>query len=268
MLRQGKDVEHLELIRGLLLPFLGTLGGAACVFFTRQELRPLVRRSLEGFAAGVMTAAAVWSLLLPALEQAAAMGRWSVVPAVGGFWMGILFLLLLDRTVPHLHQDSGRPEGPRSRLERTTMLALAVTLHNIPEGLAVGVTLAGRMTGDETVSAAGALALALGIALQNFPEGAVISLPLRAAGMSRGRAFWYGVLSGAAEPMAAGAAMLAASLTLPALPYLLSFAAGAMIYVVVEELIPEASAGEHSNLGTLLFALGFTLMLALDVVLG
>ena len=229
----------MELIRGLLLPFLGTLGGAACVFLTRQELRPLIRRSLEGFAAGVMTAAAVWSLLLPALEQAAAMGRWSVVPAVGGFWLGIFFLLLLDRTVPHLHQDSGQPEGPRSRLERTTMLALAVTLHNIPEGLAVGVTLAGRMAGDGTVSAAGALALALGIALQNFPEGA----------------------------LAAGAAFLAAGLTLPALPYLLGFAAGAMIYVVVEELIPEASAGEHSNLGTLLFALGFTLMLALDVVL-
>ena len=247
----------MELIRGLLLPFLGTLGGAACVFLTRQELRPLIRRSLEGFAAGVMTAAAVWSLLLPALEQAAAMGR----------WLGIFFLLLLDRTVPHLHQDSGQPEGPRSRLERTTMLALAVTLHNIPEGLAVGVTLAGRMAGDGTVSAAGALALALGIALQNFPEGAVISLPLRASGMGRGRAFWYGVLSGAAEPLAAGAAFLAAGLTLPALPYLLGFAAGAMIYVVVEELIPEASAGEHSNLGTLLFALGFTLMLALDVVL-
>ena len=257
----------MELIRGLLLPFLGTLGGAACVFLTRQELRPLIRRSLEGFAAGVMAAAAVWSLLLPALEQAAAMGRWSVVPAVGGFWLGIFFLLLLDRTVPHLHQDSGQPEGPRSRLERTTMLALAVTLHNIPEGLAVGVTLAGRMAGDGTVSAAGALALALGIALQNFPEGAVISLPLRASGMGRGRAFWYGVLSGAAEPLAAGAAFLAAGLTLPALPYLLGFAAGAMIYVVVEELIPEASAGEHSNLGTLLFALGFTLMLALDVVL-
>ena len=196
------------------------------------------------------------------------MEQWAFLPAVAGFWLGILFLLLLDRTIPHLHRSSSAPEGPRTRLKRTTMLVLAVTLHNIPEGMAVGVVLAGWMAGDETITVAGALALSIGIALQNFPEGAIISMPLRAEGTGKGRAFLYGLLSGVVEPLAAILTILAARLILPALPCLLSFAAGAMIYVVVEELIPEASAGEHSNLGTLFFAAGFTVMLALDVALG
>ena len=245
----------------LLIPFLGTSLGAGCVFFLKEKLNLMLQRSLTGFAAGVMVAASVWSLLVPAMDQAEDMGRWAFLPAVIGFWLGVLFLLVLDRTIPHLHQNSTQPEGPHTRLKRTTMLVLAVTLHNIPEGMAVGVVLAGWMAGNSGITAAGTLALSLGIALQNFPEGAIISMPLRAEGMGKGRAFLYGVLSGIVEPLAAG-------LILPALPYLLSFAAGAMIYVVVEELIPEASAGEHSNLGTLFFAAGFTIMLALDVALG
>ena len=213
-------------------------------------------------------AASIWSLLVPAMEQAEAMGQWAFLPAVVGFWLGILFLLALDRTIPHLHQGSSQPEGPHTRLKRTTMLVLAVTLHNIPEGMAVGVVLAGWMAGNETITVTGALALSIGIAIQNFPEGAIISMPLRAEGMGKGQAFLYGALSGVAEPVAAVLTIWAAGLILPALPYLLSFAAGAMVYVVVEELIPEASAGEHSNLGTLFFAAGFTIMLALDVALG
>ena len=252
----------------LFLPFLGTSLGAGCVFFLESGMRPLVQRALTGFAAGVMVAASVWSLLAPAMEQAADMGQWAFLPAVAGFWLGILFLLILDRTIPHLHQNSEQPEGLHARLKRTTMLVLAVTLHNIPEGMAVGVVLAGWMAGDSGITAAGTLALSLGIAVQNFPEGAIISMPLRAEGAGKGRAFLYGVLSGVAEPLAAVLTIWAAGLILPALPYLLSFAAGAMIYVVVEELIPEASAGEHSNLGTLFFAAGFTVMLALDVALG
>ena len=247
----------------LLLPFLGTSLGAGCVFFLKRGMRPLVQRALTGFAAGVMVAASVWSLLVPAMEQAADMGQWAFLPAVAGFWLGILFLLILDRTIPHLHQNSVQPEGPHTRLKRTTMLVLAVTLHNIPEGMAVGVVLAGWMAGNS-----GTLALSLGIAIQNFPEGAIISMPLQAEGAGKGRAFLYGVLSGIMEPLAAVLTIWAAGLILPALPYLLSFAAGAMIYVVVEELIPEASAGEHSNLGTLFFAAGFTIMLVLDVALG
>ena len=238
------------------------------MFFLKRGMNLLVQRALTGFAAGVMVAASVWSLLVPAMEQAEDMGQWAFFPAVVGFWLGILFLLVLDRTVPHLHRNSSQPEGPHTRLKRTTMLVLAVTLHNIPEGMAVGVVLAGWMAGNGGITAAGTLALSIGIALQNFPEGAIISMPLRAEGMGKGRAFLYGVLSGIVEPLAAGLTMLAAGLILPALPYLLSFAAGAMIYVVVEELIPEASAGEHSNLGTLFFAAGFTIMLALDVALG
>ena len=213
-----------------------------------------------------MTAASVWSLLVPSIEQAADMGQWAFFPALAGFWLGILFLLALDRTIPHLHQSGTQPEGPHTRLRRTTMLA--VTLHNIPEGMAVGVVLAGWMSGDSGITSAGTLALSIGIAIQNFPEGAIISVPLRGEGMGKGRAFLYGVLSGAAELLAAALTVWAAGLILPALPYLLSFAAGAMIYVVVEELLPEASAGEHSNLGTLFFAAGFTLMLVLDVALG
>ena len=253
---------------GLLLPFLGTSLGAGCVFFLKRRMNPLVQRALTGFAAGVMAAASVWSLLIPAMEQAGGLGRWAFLPAVGGFWLGVLFLLVLDRTIPHLHQNSDQPEGPRAHLKRTTMLVLAVALHNVPEGMAVGVVLAGWMAGDSGITAAGTLALSMGIAIQNFPEGAIISMPLRSEGAGKGRAFLYGVLSGAVEPLAAVLTIWMAGLILPALPYLLSFAAGAMLYVVVEELIPEASAGEHSNLGTLFFAAGFTIMLALDVMLG
>ncbi len=252
----------------LLLPFVGTSLGAGGVFFLKRGMSPLVQRGLTGFAAGVMVAASVWSLLVPAMEQAADLGQWAFLPAVAGVWLGILFLLLLDRAIPHLHQNSDQPEGPRTKLKRTTMLILAVALHNIPEGMAVGVVLAGWMAGNSGITAAGTLALSLGIAIQNFPEGAIISMPLQAEGMGKGRAFLYGILSGVVEPLAAVLTIWAAGLILPALPYLLSFAAGAMIYVVVEELIPEASAGEHSNLGTLFFGLGFTIMLALDVALG
>ena len=242
--------------------------GAGCVFFLKDAMNPLIQRALTGFAAGVMVAASVWSLLVPAMEQAADMGRWAFIPAVVGFWLGILFLLALDRTIPHLHQSGGSPEGPHTQLRRTTMLVLAVTLHNIPEGMAVGVVLAGWMAGNGAITAAATLALSIGIAIQNFPEGAVIAIPLHGEGVGKSRAFLYGVLSGAAEPLAAVLAIWAAGLILPALPYLLSFAAGAMVYVVVEELIPESSAGRHSNLGTLFFAVGFTVMLALDVALG
>lgn len=254
-------------IQGVLLPFLGTTLGAGCVLFMKKSLHPMVQRGLTGFAAGVMVAASVWSLLIPAMEQAEGMGKWSFIPAVVGFWLGILFLLLLDRAVPHLHQGSREPEGPGSALKRTTMLVLAVTLHNIPEGMAVGVVYAGWIAGNETITLAGAVTLALGIALQNFPEGAIISLPLRAEGMSKGESFLWGTVSGAVEPLAALLTIWAAHWIIPALPYLLSFAAGAMIYVVVEELIPEMSQGRHSNFGTVCFSLGFTLMLALDVAL-
>lgn len=259
---------EFELVRGILIPFLGTTLGAACVFFIRKSLNSGVQRVLTGFAAGVMVAASVWSLLIPAMEQSASMEEWAFLPAVIGFWLGILFLLLLDRLVPHLHQGSENPEGPHVKLKRSTMLVLAVTLHNIPEGMAVGVLFAGWMSGSGTITMAGALALSIGIAIQNFPEGAIISMPLRAAGMEKRKAFLYGTMSGAVEPIAAALTILASSFIVPVLPYLLSFAAGAMIYVVVEELIPEMSAGEHSNLGTVSFALGFTVMLALDVALG
>ena len=257
-----------ETLQGILLPFLGTVLGAACVFVMRSALPPAVQRSLTGFAAGVMVAAAVWSLLIPAMEQAAELGRWAFVPAVIGAWMGVVFLLLLDKTIPHLHRHSAKPEGLHIPWKRTTMLVLAVTLHNIPEGMAVGAVQAGWTSGHSGISAMEALALSLGIAIQNFPEGAIIAIPLRAEGMGKSRAFLLGCLSGTAEPLAALLTLWAAGLILPALPYLLSFAAGAMLYVVVEELIPEASAGEHSNIGTLCFAGGFTLMMALDIALG
>ncbi len=259
---------RIEVLWGILLPFLGTTLGSACALFVKGELNRSLQRALTGFAAGVMVAASVWSLLIPAMEQSEGMGAWSFVPAVAGFWLGILFLLALDRAIPHLHQGSDEPEGPRTNLRRTTMLVLAVTLHNIPEGMAVGASLAGWLEGSETVTMAGALTLALGIAIQNFPEGAIISMPLRAEGMGRRDAFLRGTLSGAVEPVAAALTIWAATIVVPALPYLLSFAAGAMLYVVVEELIPEASQGKHSNLGTLFFAAWFTLMLALDVALG
>lgn len=258
----------MEAFYGILIPFLGTSLGAACVFFLKKTLSDAVQRALTGFAAGVMVAASVWSLLIPAIAQSAALGRWSFLPAALGFWAGILFLLALDHIIPHLHAKSGQAEGPKSRLQRTTMMVLAVTLHNIPEGMAVGVVYAGYVTGSASITAMGALALSLGIAIQNFPEGAIISMPLKAEGMSRGRAFWAGTLSGAVEPVGALFTIWAAGLVVPALPYLLSFAAGAMIYVVVEELIPEMSQGEHSNVGTICFALGFSVMMVLDVALG
>ena len=236
-----------NVILELLLPFLGTSLGAGGVFFLKGRMNLMLQRSLTGFAAGVMVAASIWSLLVPAMEQAENMGRWAFLPAVIGFWLGILFLLVLDRTIPHLHQNSSQPEGPHTRLKRTTMLVLAVTLHNIPEEMAVGVVLAGWMAGNEMITVTEALALSIGIAIQNFPEGAIISMPLRAEGIGKGQSFLYGVLSGIVEPIAAALTIWAAGFILPALPYLLSFAAGAMIYVVVEELIPEASAGEKSN---------------------
>ena len=253
---------------GLLIPFAGTAAGAACVFFMRKELSRSVQRALTGFAAGVMVAASIWSLIIPAIEQSAAKGRWAFLPAFMGFWFGILFLLLLDHIIPHLHRSIGQAEGPKSHLARTTMMVLAVTLHNIPDGMAVGVVYAGLITGSADISAGGALALALGIAIQNFPEGAIISMPLYAEGKSKPKSFWLGVLSGAVEPAFGALTVLIAGFIVPAVPYLLSFAAGAMLYVVVEELIPEMSAGEHSNIGVVSFAVGFSLMMALDVALG
>ena len=253
---------------GILIPFLGTSFGAACVFFMRKEMGDRLQRMLTGFAAGVMVAASIWSLLIPAMEQVSDMGKLAFVPAVAGFWCGILFLLLLDHIIPHLHRNSQRAEGPRSQLKRTTMLVLAVTLHNIPEGMAVGVVYAGYLAGNTQISAAAAMALSLGIAIQNFPEGAIISMPLRAEGTGKPKAFLGGVLSGIVEPIGAILTILAAGLIVPALPYLLSFAAGAMLYVVVEELIPEMSQGEHSDVGTIFFAVGFSVMMMLDVALG
>ena len=258
----------MEAFFGVLLPFLGTSLGAACVFFMKSTLGGAVQRSLTGFAAGVMTAASVWSLLIPAIEQSGELGGLAFLPAFLGFWLGVLFLLTLDHVIPHLHAGSEQAEGPESRLRRTTMMVLAVTLHNIPEGMAVGVVYAGYISGSGQITAAGALALSLGIAIQNFPEGAVISMPLRAEGMKKGKAFAGGVLSGVVEPVGAVLTILCAGLIVPALPYLLSFAAGAMLYVVVEELIPEMSQGRHSNIGTVFFAVGFSVMMVLDVALG
>ena len=258
----------LTVVWGLLLPLIGTALGAACVFLLRRGLADRTQRSLTGFAAGVMTAASVWSLLIPAMEQSAGLGRWAFLPAAAGFWLGVLFLLALDHLVPHLHQKSQKAEGPRSQLKRTTMLTLAVTLHNIPEGMAVGAVYAGFLSDSAQITLTGAVALSLGIAIQNFPEGAILSLPLCAEGMKKSRAFWSGALSGAVEPVAAALTILASGWVIPALPCLLSFAAGAMVYVVVEELIPEMSQGEHAHAGVLAFAAGFTLMMALDVALG
>ncbi|MFQ9985766.1 MAG: ZIP family metal transporter [Lachnospiraceae bacterium] len=257
----------METFIGIMIPFLGTTLGSACVFFMKKSLGDLVRRALAGFAAGVMVAASIWSLLIPAIEQSEGMGKLSFLPAFIGFWVGVLFLLLLDRLIPHLHVGSEQAEGPKSKLGRTTMMVLAVTLHNIPEGMAVGVVYAGFLSGNTQITAASALALSLGIAIQNFPEGAIISMPLRAEGERKGRAF-LGVLSGVVEPIGAVLTLLAAQLVIPALPYLLSFAAGAMLYVVVEELIPEMSQGKHSNIGTIFFAVGFSVMMTLDVALG
>lgn len=253
---------------GLLIPFAGTVLGSGMVFFMRKELGMQVQRALTGFASGVMVAASIWSLIVPALEQSDGMGKLSFVPAAVGFWIGILFLLFLDSVIPHLHMNAEKAEGPKSKLQKTTMMVLAVTLHNIPEGMAVGVVFAGLMSGSVPVTAGGALALSIGIAIQNFPEGAIISMPLHSKGKTKFGAFMDGALSGAVEPIGALLTIFAAQLVVPAMPYLLSFAAGAMMYVVVEELIPEMSEGEHSNIGVIMFALGFTLMMALDVALG
>lgn len=249
---------------GILIPFLGTALGAACVFFMKKALSDAVQRSLTGFAAGVMVAASVWSLLIPAIEQSAGMGKLSFLPAFLGFWLGILFLLALDHIIPHLHANSAQAEGPKSRLQRTTMMVLAVTLHNIPEGMAVGAAYAGCVAAGAATPAA-AFTLALAIAIQNVPEGAIVALPLRTAGAGKGRAFLGGVLSGAVEPLAAGVTVLAAALIVPALPWLLGFAAGAMLYVVAAELLPTRG---DSGPGALAFAAGFTVMMILDVALG
>ena len=258
----------MQLAVGLLLPFVGTTLGAACVFFMKGQMKPLVQKMLLGFASGVMVAASVWSLLIPAMDMSEEMGKYAFIPAAAGFLLGILFLLGMDRAVPHLHMGAECSEGPKCSLKKTTMLVLAVTLHNIPEGMAVGVVFAGMLSQNTEITVAGAFALSVGIAIQNFPEGAIISMPLKSEGTGKGKAFLYGMLSGAVEPVAAVITILLAGFITPVLPYLLSFAAGAMLYVVVEELIPEASEGEHSNIGTIGFAAGFVLMMILDVALG
>jgi ZIP family zinc transporter len=256
-----------SLLIGLLIPLFGTVLGSAFVFLLKGEMSDRLQKSLLGFASGVMVAASVWSLLIPAMDMGADKGPWSVLPAAVGFLLGIGFLLLVDALTPHLHLGADAPEGPRSQLSRTAMLVLAVTIHNLPEGMAVGVVFAGVGGDTPTLSLAAAIAVSVGIAIQNVPEGAIISIPMRAAGNSRLRSFAIGALSGVVEPLGAVAVLLLASVLRPLLPYLLSFAAGAMCYVVVEELIPEASTGRHTNLSTIGFALGFVLMMALDVVL-
>ena len=258
----------MEVLMGIAIPFLGTTLGAAMVFFMKNKMNGKVEKLLLGFAAGVMIAASIWSLLNPSIDMAEEQGEISWVPAAVGFCLGIIFLLILDSIVPHLHLKSEKPEGIKSKIKREIMLVLAVTLHNIPEGMATGVVFAGSMMGNASISMAGAFALAIGLAIQNFPEGAIISMPLRAEGMSKGKAFLYGTLSGIVEPIAAILTILLASFVVPILPYLLAFAAGAMIYVVVEELIPESQAGEHSNIGTIGVAIGFVVMMILDVALG
>ena len=258
----------MNTVIGLSIPFIGTTLGSACVFLMRGELKKSLERALSGFAAGVMVAASIWSLIVPAIEQSSGKGKFAFLPAFIGFWFGILFLLLLDHVIPHLHRSINQVEGPRSHLTRTAMMVLAVTLHNIPEGMAVGVVYAGFVSGSSNITAGAALALALGIAIQNFPEGAIISMPLYAEGRSKPKSFGLGVLSGVVEPVFGALTVLIAGLVVPAMPYLLSFAAGAMLYVVVEELIPEMSAGKHSNIGVISFAIGFSLMMALDVALG
>jgi len=257
-----------NIFEGLMIPFAGTTLGSACVFFMKKELGRNTQRALSGFASGVMVAASIWSLIIPALELSADKGRLSFSAPVIGFWLGILFLLILDSVIPHLHLYAEEAEGVRSKAAKTTMMLLAVTLHNIPEGMAVGVIYAGLLSGGGKITAGDAFALALGIAIQNFPEGAIISMPLHSEGKSKIKSFAGGTLSGAVEPLGALLTVLALRLVVPAMPYFLSFAAGAMIYVVVEELIPEMSQGEHSNIGFVMFALGFTVMMALDVALG
>ena len=256
------------IVIGLLIPFLGTMLGSAFVFLMKGEMSLRLQKTLLGFASGVMVAASVWSLLIPAMEMEANKGALSVLPAAVGFLLGIGFLFLIDELTPHLHIGTDKPEGMTSRLSKTAMLALAVTIHNLPEGMAVGVVFAGAENGMANISVTSAVAVSLGIAIQNIPEGAIISMPMRAAGNSRWKSFLIGSLSGAVEPVGAVAVLLLASLLMPVLPYMLAFAAGAMFYVVVEELIPEASNGQHSNLSTIGFAVGFVLMMVLDVVMG
>lgn len=257
-----------NILLGILIPFVGTTLGSAMVFFMRREMNGRVQKALLGFASGVMIAASVWSLLIPAIEMAEEQSNIAWVPAAVGFLLGIGFLLLLDTLTPHMHLTEEEPEGIKADLKKTTMLVLAVTLHNIPEGMAVGVTFAGVMTGNTTITLAAAFVLAIGIAIQNFPEGAIISMPLRGEGISRRRAFLYGTASGIVEPIAAFITILLTGLVVPILPYLLAFAAGAMIYVVVEELIPESQSGKHTNIGTIGVAFGFVMMMVLDVALG
>lgn len=255
------------MLDGFIIPFMGTTLGSACVFFMKSELSISVQRALTGFVAGVMVAASIWSLIIPAIEQSSTMGKFAFLPAVIGFWAGVMFLLLLDHIIPHLHRLSNEVEGPSWKLKRTTMLVLAVTLHNIPEGMAVGIVYAGLLSGQKGITEGAALALAVGIAIQNFPEGAIISMPLRSEGVPKGRAFFLGALSGAVEPLGMGLTIATSVFILPVLPYLLSFAAGAMLYVVVEDLIPEMSVRGHSNLGVIFFSVGFTVMMTLDVAL-
>ena len=258
----------MDLVIGLAIPFLGTTLGAAMVFLMKKEMNKKVEKILLGFASGVMIAASVWSLLIPSIEMAENQGKVAWIPAAIGFLLGIVFLLVLDSVIPHMHLESEKPEGMKSKLKKTTMMVFAVTLHNIPEGMAVGVTFAGAIAQNAGITMAGAFALAIGIAIQNFPEGSIISMPLKNEGVSKPKAFLYGTLSGIVEPIGAIITILLTNEVVPILPYLLSFAAGAMIYVVVEELIPESQAGEHSNIGTIGVAIGFTIMMILDVALG
>ena len=258
----------MNLTIGLLIPFLGTTLGAATVFLMRNRMNPKVEKLLLGFASGVMIAASVWSLLIPSINMAIEQNKLAWMPAAIGFIFGIVFLLILDSLIPHLHLNNNKPEGIQAKLKKTTMMVFAVTLHNIPEGMAVGVTFAGAIIGNTGITMAGAFALALGIAIQNFPEGAIISMPLKSEGMSKPKAFLYGTLSGIVEPIGAVITILLTNAVVPILPYLLSFAAGAMIYVVVEELIPESQSGEHSNIGTIGVTIGFVIMMILDVALG
>lgn len=259
---------NTTILLGIMIPFIGTTLGSACVFFMKNEINPLIQKLLLGFASGVMVAASVWSLLIPAIDMSEAMGSLAFVPGAVGIAVGMAFLFAMDKLIPHLHLNTEVPEGPHTALKKSTMLVLAVTLHNIPEGMAVGVVFAGLFTGQTEITLAGAIALSVGIAIQNFPEGAIIALPLKSAGNSRTKAFTYGTLSGIVEPVAAFLTILLSSFIIPVLPYLLSFAAGAMLYVVVEELLPEASEGEHSNIATIGFAVGFIVMMVLDVALG
>ena len=258
----------MNLLIGIMIPFVGTALGSACVFFLKHEMKPLLQKILLGFASGVMVAASVWSLLIPAMNMSEGMGRLAFIPAAVGLLLGMAFLLLMDRVIPHLHLGSDEPEGAHSSLSKSMMLIFAVTLHNFPEGMAVGVVFAGMLEGSDGITLAGAFAHAIGIAIQNLPEGAIISMPLKGTGISRGKAFLYGAASGIVEPLGALLTIWLASYIEPVLPYLLAFAAGAMLYVVVEELIPEASEGEHSNIATVGFAIGFVLMMILDVALG